>query len=200
MESVMSAISISPALMPVLPAPPSVLLTAEEFFAKYEGQRVELVRGVVKETPMPDLEHGYICSQTSRFMANFAEQHDLGRVMTNDSFVKVRKTPDSVRGADVCFISYERLPKGKIPRGLLDVVPELVVEVRSPSDAWTEVIGKVLDYLAAGVKAVVVFNPVREAVAVYRAEVDEEHFSIEQTLTIPDVLPGFELTVKKFIE
>jgi Uma2 family endonuclease len=190
----MSAISTSP----TTDIAPSPLMTAEEFFAQHESDRVELVRGIVKETPMPDYEHGYICSEISGILREFVKAHDLGRIMSNDSFVKVRRGPDSVRGADVCFISFERLPKGPIPRGLLDVVPEFIAEVRSPSEAWTELIAKVLEYLAAGAKAVAVFNPDRKAVAVYRADADEQHFSGEQELTIPDILPGFAAPVAKF--
>jgi Uma2 family endonuclease len=173
-------------------------MTAEEFFAKHEKDRVELVRGIVKEMPMPDALHGFICSQIARYLANFAEAEQLGRVMCNDSFVKFPE--DSVLGPDVFFISYTKLPKGKIPRGLLEIIPELVVEIRSPSDLWTEIISKTLDYLAAGVTAVMVVNPEREAVAVYRSAMEEQHFSIDQELALPDVLPGFSLPVRKLFE
>jgi Uma2 family endonuclease len=176
------------------------MMTAEEFFANYENRRAELIRGIVQELPMPGAEHGRICIRIGRFLDEFADQHNLGRVMGNDTFIKLRRDPDTVLGADVCFISYERLPKGPIPRGLLEVVPELVVEVRSPSDTWSEIIGKVLDYLKAGVRAVVVFNPEKQAVAVYRENADEEHFTIEQELTIGDVLPGFTVPVRQLYE
>ena len=196
----MSVLNLTPIANPIIPSYSPPLLTAEEFFAQYENKRAELIRGVVKELPMPFVDHGHICGLMTYFLTDFARQHGLGRVMSNDSFVRLRHSPDTVRGPDVCFFSYARLPKGPIPRGLLDAVPELVVEVRSPSDSWSELITKVLDYLAAGVTAVVVFNPERLAVAVYRAAVDEEHFSIEQELTIPDVLPGFTVPVRKLFE
>jgi Uma2 family endonuclease len=149
---------------------------------------------------MPDYLHGFICLEMGALLREFVKKHQLGRAMSNDSFVKVRKNPDSVFGADVCFISYERLPRGPIPSGLLDAVPELVVEVRSPSDAWTEIMVKVFDYLAAGVRAVVVFNSARPAVAVYRSEGDEEFFSLDQELVIPEILPGFRVAVRRFFE
>lgn len=195
----MSVLSLTPSANPVLPAAPP-LMTADEFFARYEKRRAELVRGVVKELPMPGAQHGKICIRMGRYLDAFVDQHGLGHVMGNDTFIKLRRDPDTIRGADVCFISYDRLPRGPVPRGLLDVVPELVVEVRSPSDTWTEVIGKVLEYLAAGVRAVGDFNPERQAVAVYRAAADEEHFSLEQDLTIPDLLPGFSVPVRKLFE
>jgi Uma2 family endonuclease len=64
------------------------------------------------------------------YLREHVKKHDLGRVMSNDTFVQV--SPDTVFGADVYFISYQRLPKGKIPDEWMDLVPELVVEVRSP--------------------------------------------------------------------
>jgi Uma2 family endonuclease len=195
----MSVLTLPPQANPPVPASSVPLMTADEFFARYENRRAELIRGVVKEVPMPGAQHGRICIRVGRFLDEFADKHDLGRVMSNDTFIKLRRDPDTVRGADVCFVSYDRLPRGPIPRGLLDVVPELVVEVRSPSDTWTDVIGKVLEYLAAGVTAVVVFNPDRQAVAVYRTA-DEEQFTIEQDLTIPDLLPGFAVPVRKLFE
>lgn len=196
----MSATTIAspPVTVPILAGTTPSLVTADEFFRKYENHRVELVRGVVEEQPMPDFYHGFVCAQMTRFLAEFAEANDLGRVMSNDSSIKARKSPDSVVGADVCFISYTRLPKGPIPAGLLDVVPELVLEVRSPSDSWTKLIAKVLDCLSAGVQAVVVFNPSQQAVAIYRSDSDEQHFTAEQVLTIPDVLPGFSVPVARF--
>jgi Uma2 family endonuclease len=196
----MSAATIAspPVAVPTLAGTTPSLMTADEFFRKYENHRVELVRGVVEEQPMPDYLHGFVCGQATWYLQEYIKKHDLGRVMNNDSFVKVRQNPDSVRGADVCFISYSRLPKGPIPAGLLDVVPVLVVEVRSPSDSWTKLISKVLDYLAAGVQAVVVFNPMYQAAAVYQPDFDEQHFTAEQELTIPDLLPGFSVPAVRF--
>ena len=50
-----------------------------------------------------------------------ADDHDLGHVLSNDSGVITERGPDTVRGADVCFYSYERVPKGPLPPGYLDV-------------------------------------------------------------------------------
>lgn len=176
------------------------LSSADEFFAEYENRRFELVRGVAKEMPMPELEHGHISSLINYFLTDFVRRNRLGRIFGNDSFIKVHDNPDSVYGPDICFISFERLPQGKIPKGISNVIPELVVEVRSPSQRWTELITKVLDYLAAGVGAVMVVRPDREAVAVYRADADEVHFGREDILTLPDILPGFELPLGQVFE
>jgi Uma2 family endonuclease len=184
--------------MTALLTPPAVkLLTADEFAEQYTDRRFELVRGVPVETPMPNHRHGYTCVKIGRYLDEFAEASDLGRVMGNDTFVKVATNPDTLRGADVLFVSYERLPRGAVPDGVLDVIPELAVEVVSPTNLWTELFTKVEEYLAAGVRVVVILDPKTETASVYRPGVNQQVFRRADTLTIPEVLPGFSVPVAK---
>jgi Uma2 family endonuclease len=168
---------------PPAPAPPG-LLTAEEFARQYANRRAELVKGRVVELPMPHMKHGKVCNWVSFYLTQFVIQHDLGHVMTNDSWVVVKRGPDTVRGADILFVNYARLPKGKVPDGLLDVVPELVFEVRSP----------------AGVSVVVILDPKTESASVFRPDDRQVIFEANDTLTVPDVLPGFAAPVRAFFE
>lgn len=176
------------------------LLTADEFFARYGSQRAELVRGRVVEVPMAGARHGKICYRAGVLLGAFVDAHDLGHVMSNDTLVVTEHGPDTSRGADVCFVSYARLPKGQVPDGPLKVAPELVIEVRSPTDRWTDVVGKALEYLAAGVLAVIVIDPPSESAAVYRGEARSDLFEKDKDLVVPDVLPGFAVPVRKFFE
>src|SRR5215469_2630471 len=108
------------------------LMTAEEFSNRPDpGYPEELVRGRTVAMPVPDRRHGLVCSKADRILGNFVDEHDLGRVMSNDSGVITERGPDTVRGADVCYYSYTCLPKGPLPEGYLPVTPELVFEVRS---------------------------------------------------------------------
>lgn len=195
------------------PTPPADRpMTAEEFLAQYgHCSGVELVRGRVVwagrpalQTAggfvMPKFRHGLVCSTADRLIGDFVQAHDLGRVATNDTFVTVTRDPDTTRGADILFVSYSRLPKGSPPEDL-PVSPELVIEVRSPSDTNPEVLNKVSEYLAAGVTAVVVLNPKVQTATVHRAA-DEFPLTLhsEDELTLPDILPGFGVPVKRFFE
>ena len=74
--------------------------------------------------------HGYYCGNICRILGNHVAANGLGRVMTNDSGIVTEREPDSVRGADVAFYSFTRLPRGLLPEGYLEVSPELVFEVR----------------------------------------------------------------------
>lgn len=181
--------------MSTLTAAPA-LLTAEEFVARYENVHAELVKGVVKEYPVPWVKHGKICLRIGALIYQHVEANDLGHTASNDSWIRTGSNPDSVRGADVCFFSYERLPRGDIPEGLLPVVPELVVEVRSPSDRWKEIVVKAGEYLTAGVKVVAVLDPATASVTVYRPDELQQVLHNSDEWTLPDVLPGFSVVVE----
>lgn len=103
-------------------------------------------------------------------------------------------------GADVCFVSYAKLPKENVSDGPITIPPELVIEVRSPSDPWTKAVGKMLDYIDAGVSVVVIFDPKTQSASVYRSDDRQDIFETADTLVLPDVLPGFAVAVAKFFE
>ncbi|MBH8566619.1 Uma2 family endonuclease [Nostoc sp. CENA67] len=163
---------------------------------------MELVKGRVVRTPMPEAEHGEVCLNAGALIRDAAKTGSLGRVMGNDTFVRVATNPDTYRGADVCFISYARLPKGQPrPKGPLEVPPDLVVEVRSPTDRTSDIWVTVGEYLGAGVTVVVVLDPALEAAAVYRQGDDfPQRWHNGDELTLPDVLPGFAVPVRRLFE
>jgi Uma2 family endonuclease len=177
------------------------LLTADEFMRQHGGETcVELFRGRVVRYPMPGGPHGYIISRVNAFLFNFIESHNLGRVFANDTFVKVRlkEAAETLRGADVAYVSFAKMPPGDVPEGPLPVPPELVVEVRSPSDRIPQLSAKASEYLEAGVTVVVVIDPETESLAVYRENELPIRMHNGDKLTLPDVLPGFEVQVSKF--
>lgn len=75
--------------------------------------------------PMPRPRHGEICSKVVRHLGNWVEEKDLGRVLSNDTGVITERDPDTVRGADISFYSYARVPRGPLPDHYLDVAPDL---------------------------------------------------------------------------
>ncbi len=91
------------------------------------------------------------------------------------------------------------MPQGPIPEDL-KVPPELVVEVRSPTDRWGQLFGKVSEYLGAGVVVVVIVDPNTETVSVYRDDGRQQILTTTDELTLPDVLPGFAVSVARFFE
>lgn len=179
------------------------LMTAEEFVRLHGDESgVELVKGRVVRLPMPGVEHGEVCISAGTIFKNFAKANHLGRVLGNDTFVRVGTNPDTYRGADVCFISYAKLPKDQPrPKGPLEQPPELVIEVRSPTDRMGDIQIKVGEYLNAGVAVVVLLDPNVEAASIYRQSDDfPQRLSNGDELTLPDILPGFAVPVREFFE
>jgi len=194
------------------PAAPPALMTAEEFLKRYgDCSGVELVRGRVVWAGqrsdgeqggfrMPRFKHGVVSKRAAHIITTFVEAGKLGWVAINDTFVTVDATAGTVRGADVLYVSYARLPPGPTPEDL-PVPPDLVIEVRSPTDRIGDIQIKVGEYLNAGVTVVVVLDPGIEAATVYRqAEDIPQRYSNGDELTLPDVLPGFAVPVKRFFE
>jgi Uma2 family endonuclease len=180
---------------------PERLLTAEEYAQLPDrGVPTELVRGRVIEMNVPAPRHGQICSKVDRIIGSYADERGLGHVLTNDSGVITRRGPDTVRGADVAYYSYARVPRGPLPRGYLTVVPELVFEVRSPTDRWSELFVKVGEYLEAGVSVVCLLDQVSERVVVCRAEEPPVTLQGDDELHLPDVLGEFRVAVRRFFE
>jgi len=177
------------------------LLTAEEFLAlEDKPEFCELVQGVVIAAPPPGILHGLICARACFLLQLHLQNHDVGRVLTNDSGVITQREPDTVRGGDVAFYSYERLPRGIAPSGYADSPPNAVFEVRSPHDAWSEILEKVAEYLGAGVEAVCVFVPETSAAHLFYPDRPGEILNADDSLKLPAPLDGFEEPVSTFFE
>ena len=72
---------------------------------------------------------------------------------------------------------------------------QLVVEILSPDDSWSEVNEKLEEYFAIGVQTIWVADPRREQVYVYRSLTEIERLSVEDTLSGGEVLPDFSVPV-----
>jgi Uma2 family endonuclease len=184
-----------------VPTPPATnLVTAEEFVEKYSHQYAELIEGELKEYGMPSGRQGEVCAECTKVLGNFVKENKLGRLLSNDSHILIRRDPDTVRGPDVSYFSFQRMPPrtGTGRSGRTD--PELIVEVRSPSNSWTQIFGKIGDYLQRGVTAILVLDPDGLTASVYRDSNGQVIFHAGDTLTIPDILPGFSIPVAKLFE
>jgi Uma2 family endonuclease len=177
------------------------LMTAEEFGRRRAPRHPEeLVRGKVIALSVPDRRHGYVCARSDRIFGNFVDERDIGRVMCNDSGVITERNPDTVRGADVVYYSYSRLPKGKLPTGYGPEVPELVVEVCSENDRWLEILDKVAEYLNSGVLVVIVLDPKPQITHVFSADKPPRTLRIDEELLLPRILDDFRVRVGRFFE
>lgn len=175
------------------------LLTAEEFARRPDpGYPEELVRGEIVAMPQPGARHGEVCGQAYFLLRLYVEQHDLGRVLSNDSGVITERDPDTVRGADVAFYSFARMPRGPAPDGYPVTAPDLVIEVRSPSERWKDLHKKIGEYLDAAVGAVVVLEPEGRTAHVFSPDAMPQRLGPEDELSVPEILGDFRVPVGRF--
>jgi Uma2 family endonuclease len=176
------------------------LLTAEEYALLPDaGVPTELVRGQVVTMNPPRLRHGLVCGNAYAVFRTYARQHGCGRVLSNDSGVITERDPDTVRGADVAYYSFARLPKGQLP-GYSPAPPEVVVEVLSPDDRPGRVAAKVQEYLNVGVTVVIVLDPEDELAFVYRPNQQPLELTASETLRLTELTPEFTANIAAFFE
>jgi Uma2 family endonuclease len=103
------------------------------------------------------------------------------------------------REPDAAFISFDRWPEDRPPPysgAPVDVVPDLVVEVASPSNLADELLLKGLDYLRAGVRLVWLVYPLSRHIYAYTSVTASPRvFTETDTLDAGEVLPGFSVPV-----
>ena len=134
-------------------------------------------------------------------LANFVGQHQLGRVVQELLFdftamVKRKRRPD------VAFVSYERWPRQRsVPHAeAWEVVPNLVVEVISPSDRGNDILDKVAEYFRIGVECVWVIFISQEQVYIYESPTHVRILTRMDELYGEPVLPHFRLPLVALFE
>ena len=175
------------------------LMTADELLAMPEdGYRYELLKGELKRMPPTGGEHGTTVMFVSIPLGRFILENGLGAVFGAETGFKIAVHPDTVRAPDFAYVSRERIPESGIPKGYWIGAPDLAVEVVSPGDIYGEVEEKVIEWLDAGTRMVVVVNPRRRTVTVYRSRSDVKILSEADEFSGEDVLSGFACKVAQF--
>jgi Uma2 family endonuclease len=160
-----------------------------------ERRLCELVQGTLVEKAMGTKESA-IAILVRHFILEYLSDKDLGLVLGADGTFRLRL--GLVRIPDVAFISWNRLPEGELPdEAIASLVPEMAVEVLSPSNTAREMTLKVEEYFKAGVLLVWLIDPKKRMAEEYSAPDKCRRVSITQALDGHGVLPGFTLPLKQ---
>jgi Uma2 family endonuclease len=175
------------------------LMTADEMLAMpRDGYRYELVRGELKRMPPTGGEHGVTVMSIAVPISQYVKEKKLGIVFGAETGFKIAVDPDTVRAPDFAFVSRERIPESGIPKGYWIGAPNLAVEVISPGDIYGEVEEKVIEWLDAGTRMIIVVNPRHRTATVNRSRNNVKILSDSNELSGEDVLPGFSCQVSQF--
>jgi Uma2 family endonuclease len=170
-----------------IPAPPD----SDSLYEVIDGQRVEKPVGAYEIS---------LANILQQFLGPFATQHNLGRVVIEMPFDF--PSLNRQRLPDVAFVSYQRWPRTRrVPRSeAWEVVPDLAVEVVSPSNKAEDVIAKMHEYFRVGVRCVWIVWPTTEQVYRYTSPTEVRIFSRSETIDGGDIVPGFRLPLTQLFE
>jgi len=127
-------------------------------------------------------------------LREFVVSNSLGVVTGSDGFVSL--FPDLVRGPDVAYFSWKRLPAGRVPeQPVPSIVPDIAVEVLSIGNTRNEMSRKCREYFRAGVSQVWMVDPRQRTVAIYTSVTSFEIFNEDQNLNGGDILPGLSISL-----
>jgi Uma2 family endonuclease len=104
----------------------------------------------------------------------------------------------NLRSPDITFVRNEKLPKEEDQHKFAEFVPDLAVEVLSPSDRPGFVSEKIREFLANGVPIVWLVDPAQKTVTEYRSKSAVKLYSGNDIISAEPILPGFSCPVSRF--
>jgi Uma2 family endonuclease len=154
----------------------------------------ELVDGSLVPVMPANPQHSELIVEVSAILRSFVRAHRLGRVFA-DPWVRLGLSRDRerVRAPDVAFFSNERLQQsGGVPDDFFRVVPDLTVEIFSPTNErkGRDFQQRIRDFLDAGAPLLWVIHPKERYATVYRADGSARLLREHESLDGEAVLPG----------
>ncbi len=190
---------------PELEEPETSIVEPSELYEVVDGRIVaehyEVVDGIVVEEPPLGAQSGWFASFLAQTMGYFATSNRLGRVVTEVLFV-LEAEPRLRRRPDIALVSRERWPLNRQvpPAAAWDVVPDLAVEIISPSDIAFDIMSKLEEYFRAGVRLVWVVYPEHRKVYAYDSPTIVRILQAGDELDGGAVLPGFRFPLAGLFE
>ncbi|NES23164.1 MAG: Uma2 family endonuclease [Symploca sp. SIO3E6] len=163
----------------------------EKLQAEHPEYHMELVSGNVTIMSPSGYESDEVATEVARVLGNWTRPRELGRVTGAGAGFEL---PNSdVRAPDVSFVLAERMRR--TTRSFAELAPDLMVEVKSPSDSLSALRKKIQSFLSQGTTVGILINPEKHRVEIYRSSEEVVVLGDGDILSIPDLLPGFEVAV-----
>ncbi len=160
-----------------------------------DDKHYELIEGEIVEMSPPGWEHGTLAGEIYHYFRLFDPERKLGNPTVDSGFYPAADR-STLLSPDVAFTRIERAPERKFKKWV-PLMPDIAVEVQSPSNTLAELRRKAAIYLQNGTRLVWIVIPDRKGVEVCRLDdsggIRAEFIGIDGSLSGEDVLPGFEL-------
>ena len=165
----------------------------QKFQVEYPDYKMELVSGEIIVMSPSGYESDEVAFRLGAKLFPYVEERRLGRV-TGSSAGFVLPNSDT-RSPDVSFVTAERLRRS--PRSFAELAPDLMVEVKSPTDSVSKLEAKILSFLEMGTKVGILVNPDDRTLKLYRTGKETVVLGDGEMLTVPELLPGWEVAVSE---
>jgi Uma2 family endonuclease len=168
------------------------LLTAEEYIMlpdPGDGSQQDLLRGEVITKQPPGTLHVFTCSKVDRKLGVFVGSGPGGTLAYNETGFIAERDTDNVRGPDISYWTKERLKE--VPVGYMEISPDMLIEVLSPSNTSNQIRAKLIEYFPKGVRLAWVIAPEDRTLLICRRPDEGRVLHETATVTGEDVLPGF---------
>jgi len=159
----------------------------------------EVVDGQIKEKTV-GVQESEIATLLIEFLAPFVRLHQLGKILSETIFL-IDRLKGLQRRPDVAFVSHSKWPfNRRVPNvPVWEMVPDLAIEVVSPTNSAVEVQIKIDEYFEAGVSKVWVIYP-RQNIHIYASKTQMQVVQPGDGLDGGDLLPGFRLPLSALFE
>jgi len=155
--------------------------------------KIELEDGIISVMGLSDIVSSEIGSILIRLLGNWVYPRRLGRVFDSAGGFIMPNT--NVKAPDVSFVRAARLRQS--PRYFGELVPDLVVEIKSQSDRIKSIETKVLKLIELGAVVGIAIDPDEETVTIYRSTGEPIILANGDILTVAELFPGWELPVSE---
>ncbi|MEH1933977.1 MAG: Uma2 family endonuclease [Nostoc sp.] len=178
----------------------------EKLQAEHPEWQMELVDGNIIVMGPSDYESEEIGIEFARQMGNWVRPQRLGRVtgssagfilptLETENGKEADNEKRNLRAPDVSFVRADRLKTSK--RDFVELVPDLMVEIKSKSDRIKPLVEKIQLFLQLGCTVGILIDPDKLTLTVYRLNQEPILLQDYDKLTLPDLLPGWELVVSE---
>lgn len=155
--------------------------------------QLELEEGKITIMGPSDIVSSEVSLEFASQLSNWVKPRRLGRVF--DSAGGFILPNSDLKAPDVSFVLRDRLPRSI--RYFASLVPDLVVEVKSQSDRLKKLRDKIQIYIEQGVQVAIIIDPDTCQVEVYQPDQPVIVLGNGDILTVPELLPEWELVIEE---
>lgn len=169
------------------------LITATDLEAMGSDAWFELIHGVLHEMSPSSTDSSAIGLRIGGLLAAYVYEHKLGIATGENGGYILERDPDTVVAPDAGFIREDRRSLNRSRRGYFPGIPDLAIEVISPTDEPADIRRKKTLYERAGVPLVWWIDPETRTATVHVLGQPVRHLSESDSLDGESVILGFSV-------